>query len=109
MYQYMLYHYMLPCLMVPIAGFRCGPWHPPMAHKLLISKLHMLISPVPPIPCLFTGFRCGLWHPPMAHMKLLVLLLVLIPSLFLTPLSRPLSLVISGLSTGFWCRPHLRV
>jgi hypothetical protein len=32
LYQYMLYPYLLPRLLVLVAGFRCGPWHPPMAH-----------------------------------------------------------------------------
>jgi hypothetical protein len=35
----------IPCL---YKGFRCGLWHPPTAHKLLLVMLLVLISsPIP--------------------------------------------------------------
>jgi hypothetical protein len=52
----------------PFTGFRCGPWHPPMAHMLLLAMLfamlpglllHVIICPhFLTAQGLFAGFRC---------------------------------------------------
>jgi hypothetical protein len=107
--QYMLYPYLLPLLAAMVTGFRCGLWHPPMAHMLLLAKPLVFILPAPLIPCPFKGFRCGLWHPPTAHKMLPAKFVAMIPSPPLQMLYRMPHPGFMGMFTGFRCRPHLRV